>query len=87
MHPGRRKDCDPMREKNDCLIIGHTSIESYRDLETVISGHQAPTAALLLAYLLSLLAFWLALLLACLPTCWLGSRLQLAATEVPVTRI
>ena len=36
-----------MREKNDCLIIGHTSIESYRDLETVISGHQAPTALLL----------------------------------------
>ena len=54
-----------MREKNDCLIIGHTSIESYRDLETVISGHQAPAAALLL------LAFpLLALLLAyCWPTC------------------
>ena len=44
-----------MREKNDCLIIGHTSIESYRDLETVISCplELAPSTcclALLLAF-------------------------------------
>ena len=53
-----------MREKNDCLIIGHTSIESYRDLDTVISCH------LELAPCAYRLAFWLALLLAyCRPSC------------------
>ena len=73
-----------MREKNDCLIIGHMSIESYRDLETVIllppSAYCPATALLLLAFPLLAGGGAAGLPTADLMTCWPGSRLQLAAT-------